>query len=108
VSATGGGARPALGVRLDGVAMNDADARAFWERFSAYMEANKGDLAGFAKQEGLASVHPSMDGRRAVLLASRTAPQKGYVSVERGGSSDPQRSAGQSGANRGRRDKSRS
>ena len=99
---------PGLGVVVDGEPMPSGEAREFWSRFSAYMEENKGDLAGFAKQEGLASVHPSMDGGRAVLLASRTAPQKAYSSVERGGSSDPQRSVGQSGANRGRRNKSRS
>jgi hypothetical protein len=60
------------------------DARAFWGRFSAYMEANKGDLAGFAKQEGFASVHPSMGPSGAVLLVSRSSAQRPYVSVAKG------------------------
>jgi hypothetical protein len=94
----------ALAVLVDGVAMDEADARAFWERFSAHMEANKGDLAGFAKVEGFASVHPSMDGGRPVLIASRTAPQGAYKSVDRGGSSGHQGSRQgpqRGGSNRG-------
>jgi len=68
----------ALAVIVDGVALGDDEARAFWRRFSAHMEANEGDLAGFAKSEGLASVHPEMRAGRAVLVASRTAPQRAY------------------------------
>ena len=83
------GEKAALGVVVDGVAMGEDEARALWERFSAHMEANKGDLAGFAAKEGFASVHPSMQNGRAVLVASRTAPQQAYKSVDRaGGSSD--------------------
>jgi hypothetical protein len=74
-----------LAVLVDGIAMPEDEARAFWSRFSAYMEEHKGDLAGFAKQEGFASVHPSMVGGGAALLASRTAPQKAYRSVEKAG-----------------------
>ena len=79
----------ALAVLLDGQPMPPADARAFWGRFSAYMEEHKGDLAGFARQEGLASVHPAMQGGQAVLLASASAPQKAYAPapVSRGGGS---------------------
>jgi hypothetical protein len=82
-----------LAVLVDGVPMPEAEGRAFWGRFSAYMEEHRGDLAGFAKQEGFASVHPAMEGGRAVLLASRSAPQKAYASVEKkggGGSSGHQ------------------
>jgi hypothetical protein len=74
-----------LAVLIDGQPMPETEARAFWERFSAHMEENKGDLAGFAKKEGFASVHPSMKGGRPVLLASTTSPQGPYVSVEKGG-----------------------
>jgi hypothetical protein len=87
----------ALGVLVDGEAMPAGEARDFWQRFSAYMEEHKGDLAGFAKQEGFASVHPSMKDGAAVLLVSRTSAQRPYVSVgkgekgeTRGGSSDHQ------------------
>lgn len=75
----GGGAR--LAVLLDGDPMPEAEARAFWTRFSAWMDEHKGDLAGFAKSEGLASVHPTMQGGRAVLVASRSAPQKAYTNA---------------------------
>jgi hypothetical protein len=76
-----------LRVLVDGVALSDEEGRAFWARFSAYMEENKGDLAGFAKQEGYASVHPSLQGGHPVLLASRSAPQGTYRAVDKGGGS---------------------
>jgi hypothetical protein len=90
--------RARLGVLLDGEPLPEAEARAFWTRFSDWMDANKGDLAGFAKSEGLASVHPTMQDGRAVLVASRSAPQKAYTNAPTvksgirspGGSSSPQ------------------
>ena len=36
------------------------EARALWLRFSDWMEEHKGDLAGFAAQEGFASVRPAV------------------------------------------------
>ena len=71
----------ALGVLLDGEAMPESDARAFWSRFSTWMDDHKGDLKGFAASEGLASVHPTMQGGRAVLVASKSAPQAAYTSA---------------------------
>jgi hypothetical protein len=76
------------------------EARAFWGRFSAYMEEHKGDLAGFAKQEGFASVHPSMKDGSAILLASRTSAQRPYAPV-REGSDEKQRSRGGSSGHQG-------
>lgn len=70
-----------LSVLVDGAKMPDDEARAFWQRFSDWMEEHKGDLAGFAAQEGFASVHPGVDGGRPVLRASRTAAQGPYVPV---------------------------
>ena len=74
-----------LGVFIDGEPMPRDDARAFWTRFSAYMEEHKGDLAGFAKQEGFTSVTPAMKDGQAVLLASRSVAQKAYMAVDKGG-----------------------
>jgi len=74
-----------LGVVVDGQPMPEGEAREFWARFSAYMEEHKGDLAGFAKQEGFASVHPAMKDGAAVLLASRTSAQRPYAPVDKGG-----------------------
>jgi hypothetical protein len=68
-------------VLVDGAPLPEEEARAFWGRFSDYMETNKGDLAGFAKQEGFASVHPTMQAGRAVLVASRSTPQKAYTNA---------------------------
>jgi len=74
-------AKGRLAVLLDGEPMAEEEARAFWSRFSAWMDANKGDLGGFAKSEGLVSVHPTMQDGRAVLVASKTAAQKAYVNA---------------------------
>lgn len=73
--------RRRLAVLVDGAPMAEAEAVAFWERFSAWMDEHRGDLAGFAAQEGYASVHPGLDGDRPVLRASRTARQEPYGRV---------------------------
>ena len=70
-----------LRVIVDGTPMAEPDGRAFWQRFSAWMEEHKGDLAGFAKAEGFASVHPELHGGEPVLVASRTAGQKPYATA---------------------------
>ncbi len=70
-----------LRVTVDGKPLPGDEARAFWQRFSAWMEEHAGDLAGFAQAEALASVHPEMHGGAPVLVASRTAPQKAYTSA---------------------------
>jgi hypothetical protein len=73
--------RGALAVMVDGEPLPAEEARAFWGRFSAHMEEHKGDLAGFAKLEGFASVHPAMQNGEAILLASRTSAQRPYAPV---------------------------
>lgn len=91
----------ALSVIIDGTPLPDDEARDMWNRFSAHMEENRGDLAGFAKKEGFASVHPEVGGGRAVLVISRSAPQRAYTSapVRRDpGGSHPIRSAPGKGA----------
>lgn len=70
-----------LGVRVDGRLLAEADAREFWKRFSEHMEANRGDLAGFAVKEGLASVRPSVEAGGAVLVGSHSEAQRPYASV---------------------------
>src|SRR5580698_2750524 len=71
-----------LAATLDGVLLPEDEARALWDRFSAHMDAHAGDLAGFAKAEGFASVHPAAQNGRAVLVASRTEEQRPYGSRE--------------------------
>lgn len=79
---------PRLSVVVDGAPMAADEARAFWGRFSAYMEAHHGDLQGFAAAEGFASVHPETGPEGAVLVVSRTAKQRPYAAVvaDEGGS----------------------
>jgi hypothetical protein len=72
--------RAVLAVSIDGMLLPEDEARALWDRFSAHMEAHAGDLEGFARSEGLASVHPTAGGGRAILVASRTQPQRPYGS----------------------------
>ena len=83
-----------LAVLIDGVALPEDEARAMWERFSAWMEEHRGDLAGFAKQEGFASAHPGVDNGKPVLLLSREAAQRPYAPVAQDESSRGRGSAG--------------
>jgi len=79
-----------LRVLIDGLPLGDPEARALWQRFSAWMEEHAADLAGFARSEGFASVHPELHGGEPVLVASRTAPQKPYANaLSRRGRSAP-------------------
>jgi hypothetical protein len=82
----------ALRVLVDGVPMDDDEARAFWGRFSAHMEEHRGDLSGFAAGEGFASVHPEVQQGAPVLVVSRSAPQRAYANapVRAGGSAASQ------------------
>jgi hypothetical protein len=73
-----------LAVMVDGEPMEEGAARGFWERFSTHMEAHKGDLAGFAKAEGFASVHPSVGELGPSLVVSRTSAQAPYRNVTGG------------------------
>src|SRR5260370_25133338 len=67
-----------LRVMVDGAPLTDSEAREFGRRFSHWMEKRKGDLAGFARAEGLASVHPELQEGGPVLVASHGAPQRAY------------------------------
>ena len=70
-----------LGVLVDGQPMPPEEAIAFWKRFSAWMDEHQGDLGGFAKSEGLASVRPEMHSGTPVLVASRSTPQTPYTTA---------------------------
>jgi hypothetical protein len=72
-----------LSVIIDGESLPEAEGRAFWARFSAWMDAHPGDLGGFARSEGLASVQPEMHGGTPVLACSRTAPQRPYKTAKK-------------------------
>ncbi|MGD0676643.1 MAG: hypothetical protein ABSC94_14585 [Polyangiaceae bacterium] len=68
-------------VIVDGARLPDGEARAFWQRFSRWMEEHVADLAGFAAAEGLASVRPEVHGALPALVASRSAAQSPYATA---------------------------
>jgi len=76
-----------LAVVIDGTPLPPDEARVLWDRFSTHMDAHSGDLAGFARAEGFASVHPTAEGGRAILLISRTEAQRPYGSPQTPGGS---------------------
>jgi len=90
--------RKKLGVLVDGTPLLEEEAYALWDRFSLWMEDHRGDLAGFAAQEGFASVHPGVDGDKPVLRASRSAAQKPYAAVR-----EEEKRAESAGGDRGSR-----
>jgi hypothetical protein len=65
--------KPVLAVLKDGAPLPDDEARTLWTAFSAHMDAHRGDMAGFAKQQGWHSVAPEYRKGQAVLIASTTA-----------------------------------
>ncbi|CAN5750888.1 hypothetical protein BH09MYX1_BH09MYX1_08190 [soil metagenome] len=77
-----------LRVVVDGKPLPEDEARALWKRFSDHMEEHKGDLGGFAKAEGFASVQPAMGDEGAELRVSRSKTQAPYRNVSKGGSGE--------------------
>ncbi len=66
----------------DGIDLPKAEALGVWQKFSAWMEAHPGDLAGFAEEIGAKSVRPTLDVRGPVLLISGSEVQQAYGSAE--------------------------
>jgi hypothetical protein len=62
---------------IDGVTMTEEAARLLWKEFSEHMDANRGDMAGYAKKRGWFSVLPEYRGGKAVLIVKTTANAKG-------------------------------
>jgi hypothetical protein len=65
-----------LAALVDGAALGDEAARELWTEFSAHMDANKGDMAGFAKKKGWQSVAPEYRQGKAVLVVKAGAPAR--------------------------------
>ncbi|HEY4117707.1 MAG TPA: hypothetical protein VGM56_07625 [Byssovorax sp.] len=66
--------RARLAVTIDGAPLDDDAARALWEAFSAWMDARANDMAGFAADRGYASVAPTYERGRAVLVIKTKQP----------------------------------
>jgi len=63
-----------LAAEIDGAPLPEEEARALWKAFSEHMDANKGDMAGFAKQKGFFTIKPEYREGRAVLMAYTKEP----------------------------------
>jgi hypothetical protein len=64
----------ALAALVDGVALSGEAARDLWKRFSDYMGEHRGDLAGFAKNNGFIRIAPEYRNGKAVLVAYTKEP----------------------------------
>lgn len=58
---------------IDGATLPEEDAKALWKEFSEHMDANRGDMAGFAKKKGWFAVAPEYREGKAVLVVRTTA-----------------------------------
>ncbi|AUX28489.1 MULTISPECIES: hypothetical protein [Sorangium] len=64
--------RSNLAASIDGAPLPDEEARDLWTRFSRYMDEHRGDMAGFARENGYVSVTPTFDRGRALLVVRTT------------------------------------
>ncbi len=65
-----------LAAMIDGALLPEEDAKALWKEFSEHMEANRGDMAGFAAKKAWFSIAPEYRGGKAVLIVRTTATAK--------------------------------
>ncbi|XXX77749.1 hypothetical protein WMF30_03105 [Sorangium sp. So ce134] len=79
--------RSNLAASIDGAPLPDEEARDLWTRFSRYMDEHRGDMAGFARENGYVSVTPTFDRGRA-LLVIRTTEAPPERPAPRGGGAD--------------------
>ena len=61
-----------LRVLVDGRPLSEDEARAVWQRFSAHMDAHRGDFAGFASAEGYLGASVAVAGSTPTLSLSST------------------------------------
>ncbi|WP_441289223.1 hypothetical protein ACSRUE_00010 [Sorangium sp. KYC3313] len=64
--------RSNLAASIDGAPLADEEARDLWTRFSRYMDEHRGDMAGFARENGYVSVTPTFERGRALLVVRTT------------------------------------
>ncbi|WP_437610338.1 hypothetical protein WMF20_02375 [Sorangium sp. So ce834] len=93
--------RSNLAASIDGAPLPDEEARDLWTRFSRYMDEHRGDMAGFARENGYVSVTPTFDRGRALLVVRTTeappekpAPRGGGEPGPRGGGKPAARGSG--------------
>jgi hypothetical protein len=74
-----------LGAIVGGKTLSKDEARALWQRFSEYMDANRNDFAGFAKREGFAFASVAAHAGVATLTLSNEQPSSAPRGPGRGG-----------------------
>jgi hypothetical protein len=57
-----------LAAKIDAAELPEDEARRLWEAFSAWMDEHPNDMAGFAADRGYASVAPTYERGRAILI----------------------------------------
>jgi hypothetical protein len=67
---------------IDGAPLSEEDAKALWKEFSEHMDANRGDMAGFAKKKGWFAIAPEYRDGKAVLVVRTTATAKTLPAVQ--------------------------
>jgi hypothetical protein len=67
---------------IDGAPLFEEDAKALWKEFSEHMDANRGDMAGFAKKKGWFAIAPEYRDGKAVLVVRTTATAKTLPAVQ--------------------------
>ncbi len=60
-------ARSRLAALVGDKKLDEAEARALWAKFSAYMETHKNDFEGFAREQGFARCAVAAEGGVATL-----------------------------------------
>lgn len=65
-----------LAAMIDGALLSEEEGKALWREFSEHMDANRGDMPGFAKKKGWFSILPEYRGGKAVLIVRTTAAAK--------------------------------
>ena len=78
---------------IDSVPLPEEDAKALWREFSEHMDANRGDMAGFAKKKGWFAVAPEFRDGKAVLVVRTTATAKTLPAVQAPPKPGPQQKA---------------
>lgn len=67
---------------IDGALLAEEDAKALWKEFSEHMDANRGDMAGFAKKKGWFAIAPEYRDGKAVLVVRTTATARTLPAVQ--------------------------
>ncbi|WP_437335645.1 hypothetical protein [Sorangium sp. So ce394] len=81
--------RSNLAASIDGAPLPDEEARDLWTRFSRYMDEHRGDMAGFARENGYVSVTPTFDRGRALLVVRTTEAPPEKPAPRGGGGGEP-------------------